>query len=256
MKRSPFLFSISIFSLLLLSCQSNNEAPVTKSPASYSDLVTLFKEWRTFEKPPMLKGAPDYTASTFEKRWPDFKKLQTKLLAMDTAGWQTPEKVDWMIVWAEMNGYDFNHRILKPWERDPAFYLSLWTERSDVPAHEGPTHHGITELWKYSFPLDASQKNTLISELRTIPSLNEQAKQNLTGNAKELWIAGIRIIQFQSEELKKMLKLSGVKSDNELVTAINEAIASTDSLVSWLQKEAPSKTGPSGIGKENYTWFP
>ncbi len=255
MKNTPILFSIFIFSILLFSCQSNNDAPVTQSPASYSDLVTLFKEWRRFEKPPLLNGAPDYTAATFEKRWPDFKKLQTKLLEMDTAGWQTPEKVDWMIVWAEMNGYDFNHRILKPWERDPAFYLSLWTERSDVPAHEGPTHHGITELWKYSFPLDATQKNKLISELMTIPPLNEQAKQNLTGNAKELWITGIRIIQFQSEELNNLMELSGVKSDNELVTAINEAITSTDSLVTWLQKEVPTKTGPSGIGKENYTWY-
>ena len=24
--------------------------------------------------------------------------------------------------------------------------------------------------------------------------------------------------------------------------------------VAWLEAQAPSKTGPSGIGKENYTW--
>ena len=239
----------------IMGCQSNINSPVHISPATYSDLVTLFKEWRQFEKPPLLIGAPDYTAATFKRRWPEFKKLQKKLLTLDTSGWQTPKKVDWMIVWAEMNGYDFNHRILKPWERDPAFYLSLYTERSDVPAHEGPTHHGTTELWTYSFPLDTLSKSKIIRELRVISPLNEQAKENLTGNAKELWIAGIRHIQQQSEALKKVIELPGVGTDNELVVVINEAIKSTDSLVSWLQKKAPSKTGPSGIGKEHYTWY-
>jgi hypothetical protein len=87
--------------------------------------VALFKEWRTFEAPPLLNDAPDYTKETFEKRWPRFIELQQSLMKIDTANWPVEHKVDWMIVWAEMNGYDFNHRILKPWERDPAFYKSV-----------------------------------------------------------------------------------------------------------------------------------
>jgi hypothetical protein len=248
-------FWVLILSALLTDCQNSKEPAFKPSPASYTDLVSFFKEWRNFEKPPLLNGAPDYTASTFEKRWPEFKNLQAKLSAMDTAGWQIPHKVEWMIVWAELNGYDFNHRILKPWERDPAFYVSIWNDRSDVPAHEGPTHHATTELWTYTFPLSESEKNKLISELKVIPPLNEQAKQNLTGNAKELWLAGIRSIQFQSEDLRKMLQLPGVGADKALISVINDAIASTDSLIVWLQKEAPNKTGPSGIGKEHYTWY-
>ena len=40
----------------------------------------------------------------------------------------------------ELNGFDFNYRVLKPWQRDPAFYQTIWTDRSDVPAHEGTSH--------------------------------------------------------------------------------------------------------------------
>ena len=29
----------------------------------------------------------------------------------------------------------------------------------------------------------------------------------------------------------------------------------TDEFVAWLEKLAPTKTGPSGVGKENYTWY-
>ena len=29
----------------------------------YQDLLTLFAQWRQFETPPLLEGAPDYTAA-------------------------------------------------------------------------------------------------------------------------------------------------------------------------------------------------
>ena len=100
----------------------------------YEDLIMLFKEWRDFEMPPLKDGVADYTRETFEKRWPEFKTLQKRLNAIDTTNWKVEHQVDWFIVWAEMNGFDFNYRILKPWERDPTFYKCLWMSRSDVPA--------------------------------------------------------------------------------------------------------------------------
>jgi hypothetical protein len=245
----PFLlFILVIAQSEYLHAQSGNST-------SYNDLVTLFKEWRAFENPPLREGAPDYTTETFEKRWPIFKNLQTKLLAMDIDDWPIEQQVDWNIAKAEMNGYDFNHRILKPWMRDPAFYKSLWMYRSDVPAHEGPTHHGTTEIWTYEFPLDTSEKARLLNDLKVIPPLNEQAKLNLTGNARDLWIAGIRDIEIQSKNLKQVLQWPEIINDSDLIMALQAAIRATDDLVNWLQKEAQAKTGPSGIGKENYTWY-
>ncbi len=245
-----------MFTCLLLGCQTpdSKQSPATAS-TNYDDLVALFHEWRAFEKPPLLDGAPDYTKETFEKRWPVFKTLQARLRAIDYSAWSVEQQVDWHIVWAEMNGYDFNHRILQPWVRDPAFYKSLWMDRSDVPAHEGPTHHATTELWTYAFPLSQEARSRLLGDLRVIPPLNAQAQRNLTGNARDLWIAGIRDIRRQSENLRTILTQPGAADDTELVNAVQEAITATDELATWLESQAPSKTGPSGIGKENYTWY-
>ncbi len=218
-------------------------------------LSGLYADWRAFETPPTFNGAPDYRKETFEQRMPKFRELQKELLAIDTSTWSTPRKIDWMIIWAEMNGYDFNYRVLKPWERDPAFYKSLWTYRSDVPAHEGPTHHATTEIWQYRFPLDKESVSRLIDDLAVIPALNEQAKTNLTGNARELWIAGIRHIEVQSQNLSLILEKEGVSEHKKLVMAVNEAILSTDDFAAWLKVQAEMKTGPSGIGKDNYTWY-
>lgn len=242
---------IILLACLILGCQQP-PAPLSNS---YNDLITLFHEWRDFEKPPMIEGAPDYTREAFDKRRPTFKQLQARLHAIDYSSWPVEQQVDWYIVRAEMNGYDFNYRILQPWVRDPAFYKSLWMERSDVPAHEGPTHHATTELWTYSFPLSAGEKERLLRDLQVIPPLNKQARHNLTGKAKDLWVAGIREIRTQATDLKTILDLPGVKGDDELVTTIQKAVTSTLELVAWLEAEVPSKNGPSGIGKENYTWY-
>lgn len=252
--KQPFrILSVILFlSYLLLSSPVLSQVNQSND---YTALVSLFKEWRTFENPPLRNGAPDYTAVTFNKRLPAFKKLQSRLNGIDTSAWPIEHKVDWMLVWAEMNGYDFNHRILKPWARDPAFYKTIWTERSDVPAHEGPTHHAIIDTWKYAFPLSPSDKKKLIEQLKVIEPLNDQAKLNLTGNAKELWVAGIRDIQSQINDLRELLDKPGVKEDPLLSKEINLSIASTEQLVQWLEAGAAKKTGPSGIGKENYTWY-
>ena len=241
--------------LLMFSLIGASGISQQKQTNNYTSLVSLFKDWRAFEKPPLLKGAPDYTVLSFNKRLPAFKLLQSRLNEIDTSSMTIEQKVDWMLVWAEMNGYDFNHRVLKPWNRDPAFYKTIFTERSDVPAHEGPTHHAIIDVWKYTFPLSMAEKNNLINQLKVIEPLNEQAKLNLTGNAKELWIAGISDIQSQIDDLKDLLAKPGVKDDGALQNIIQQSMASTQKLVKWLEAESIKKTGPSGIGKENYNWY-
>jgi len=221
----------------------------------YEQLKKLFAEWRAFERPPIFNGAPDYRAETFDSRYLEFKKLQQRLNDFDRSGWTIPQKVDWHVVRAEMNGFDFNHRVLKPWVRDPAFYQSIWMARSDVPAHEGPTHHAVVEFWTYQIPLTQSEESRLIRELSVIPPLMRQARQNLTGNARELWIAGIRNIKAQQTNLDAIRRTVGKRANPKLLNVIDECKTATAELEKWLRSEASEKTGPSGIGKENYTWY-
>ena len=252
---------LSLLLMLFFSCQTDKKERIRETKTEnftskdYHDLVALFKEWRTFEMPPKLEGAPDYRKATFTQRMSAFDQLRARHAAIDTTDWSIPNKVDWMVVWAEMNGFDFNYRVLKPWERDPAFYKTIWTYKSDVPAHEGPTNHGTLELWTYEFPLSNAERERMLNDLAVIPSLNTQAKTNLTGNARDLWIAGIRDIKEQSEVLEDMKSAAGVSADEDIMPAIEKAQTSTNQLVEWLEAESDKKTGPSGIGKDNYTWY-
>ena len=227
----------------------------TSSTAEYSKLENLFRDWRYFEQPPLHNGAPDYRNETFQQRTVGFLQLRQRLNAINKTGFSIAQKVDWMIVWAEMNGYEFNQKVLKPWVRDPAFYKSVWTYKSDVPAHEGPTHHAVTELWTYKFPLSDEEQIRLTKDLTVIPALNNQAKTNLTGNAKELWFAGIKDIRQQFNVLTQLKTNVEEYAKPSLLKAIKNAAESTASLQKWLEEQAESKSAPSGLGKEHYTWY-
>ena len=241
--------------LIVISCSKSVETNNSPKTKSYAELETLFKEWREFQRPPFKDGTPDYSVAAMKKQQEELSKWQQRLNNFDTTGWAINQQIDWYIVKAEMNGLDFDHRVMRPWERDPAFYKTLYIERSDVPAHEGPTHAAIIDVWKYAFPLTSESKDKLVNQLRVIATLNEEAKINLTGNAKDLWIAGIRDIKTQSKDLESILSMPGVSEQSDVVTVVKEAIVSTNDLATWLEKESASKTGPSGIGKENYTWY-
>ena len=244
------------FLLLLFGCNvTTNETYSERKTNNYQDLVDLFKDWRKFESPPLLNGAPDYTQERFNNDQEKFSELRDKLNNFDINKWSISNQIDWHIVRAEMNGYDFNYRVLRPWQRDPAFYQTIWMSQSDVPAHEGPTNHGVLEFWMDDIPLNQESEKKLLKELKSITPFLEQARINLTGNAKELWVAGIENLRKQRDNLI-VIKTSLNLDDNHAINKeIDIAIKSTEDFITWLEKESKNKTGPSGIGKENYTWY-
>ena len=229
-------------------------------------LLKLFKEWRTFEEPPRIDGGvPDYSAATNARRLTELRRLQERLLAIDTKGWSIPQRVDHHLVRAEMNGLEYHLRVLQPFARDPAYYASIITEESDTPSKEGPVIHGAIKLYDYPIwprtrldkvqPLSKVQADALGEKLRTIPPLLQTARRNLAGaNAKDLWVGSVRAFEEQSGALRELGNRVDA-ADAPLTSAVTAARTATDDFAKWLEAEAPKKTGASGIGKEHYTWY-
>jgi hypothetical protein len=225
------------------------------SPAGeYDDLVTLFAEWREFESPEIVDGVPDYTPAAMATQYAELARWKARLEALDPTDWSVPDQIDWHLVRAEMNGLDFDHRVRQPWTRDPAFYVTIFPSESDVPAHEGPVIHGWIDLWKYEYPLSAAAAAELARRIGAIPALLEQARGNLTGNARDLWLAGLRSFRGQSADLAAFgERVAGTEAS--LDAAIAAAREASDAFHAWLEEQAPSKTASSGVGRDNYTWY-
>ena len=252
---SPMTVKLAYVGMLALAtaCSSRSETHTTQR-TRYADLVALFHDWRAFEQPKIVDGVPDYSVAAMTAQHAALAGYQRRLAAMDTTGWTTPQQVDYNIVRAEMNGLDFSHRVLRPWARNPSFYVYYFPSRSDQPAREGTVVSGAIEMWMYKFPLSPASADSLAARLRTIPKLLKAARVNLDGNAKDLWNYGIADIKGQSRALAALS--ARVATTNPAVdSAAQQARTATDEFAAWLEQQAPSKTGPSGVGVDNYNWY-
>ena len=228
--------------------------PDAVTSGTYEDLVALFAEWRAFEAPAFVAGVPDYSGDAMAAQYAELPSWRARLDAIDPESWPVAQQIDWHLVRAEMNGLDFDHRVRRPWARNPAFYLSVFAAQSDVPAHEGPVHHGWIDLWTYDYPLSAEAAADLAARIGTIPALLEQARTNLTGDAHDLWVAGLRSFRAQARDLDALAgRVAG--TTGSLDAAIAAARTATDEFHDWIESLAESKTGPSGVGRDNYTWY-
>ncbi len=234
-------------------CRTQRGQQPAAQSSRYEDLVALFTDWRTFQKPKLANGVPDYSAAAMAAQQQELPAYQRRLTAIDPAGWPVAQQVDWHLVRGEMNGLDFDHRVLKPWAANPAFYVTVFPDRSDQPAREGPLAFGAVEVWSYTFPLVPDAADRMDAGIRTIPALLEQAKTNLTGSARDLWVFGTRSIRQQSAALTDLASRVADAPGN-LRADVVRAKEATDRFADWLDAQAQSKTGPSGIGVENYNW--
>jgi hypothetical protein len=220
----------------------------------YEDLVALFTEWRSFQRPKLIDGVPDYSVGAMAAQHQGLPSYRDRLAGIDPSGWPIPHQADYHIVRAEMNGLDFDHRVLKPWASNPAFYVTIFPNESDQPAREGPFAYGAVEIWSYQFLLSAQDAERIGAGLRAVPGLLAQARTNLTGNGKDLWVHGARDIRQQSADLAALAARVGA-SHPQLMKDIEGAKVATDTFAAWLEKEGASKTGPSGVGRDNYDWY-
>ena len=165
-----------------------------------------------------------------------------------------PQQVDFHVVRAELAGLDFDHRVLKPWANNPAFYVTVFDEESDQPAREGPFALGAVELWQYKTPLSEKDAAAVGAGMTTIPRLLAQARTNLTGNGRDLWIYGARAIRHQAGILAQLQKSLG-GSSAALAKDVENARRATEEFAAWVESRLPDKTGPSGVGIENYDWY-
>jgi Bacterial protein of unknown function (DUF885) len=235
-------------------CTGPRESPPAARSSRYEDLLALFTDWRTFQRPKLANGVPDYTVAAMAAQQRELPAYQRRLAAIDTAGWPVARQVDWHLVRAEMNGLDFDHRVLRPWAANPAFYVTVFADQSDQPAREGPLALGAVEVWSYRFPLSPDQAERMDAGLRTIPALLEQARTNLTGKSRDLWVFGTKSIRRQSATLDQLASQAADAPGN-LRADVQRAKEATDRFAGWLDSEVQSKTGPSGIGVENYNWY-
>jgi hypothetical protein len=238
-------FSVCLIALVLGCTQATAEDAPRSSGNDHASLVALFREFREFAPPRSNDGVPDYTAAAMAEQAARLKEFQQRLAAIDDSQWPVSERVDYMLVLAEMRGLEFQHRVSRPWQRDPAFY-------STTHLGFGPKIHGAMALPK--LPLSAEDAASYRVKLATVPKILEQARSNLTdarGDLARLAIVQKKIERNVYDQLARDLARSNPSLRREAVRARD----ATDKFLAWLEQTEATLPPHGGIGREEYDWY-
>jgi hypothetical protein len=257
MKTDRLLYLALPFGILFMSgfLAISMDKPAPGNSGPYEDLVALFKEWREFQKPRVIDGVPDYSPAAMKEQMRGLPAFQKRLAAIDCSRWPVAQQVDYHMVRAEMNGLEFDHRVLRPWLRMPNFYVSVTASENDVPLREGPEISDPLNLWKHEFPLGEKEQAEYREKLRAVPAILAQGKKNLVEETKDLWTLSIPEIRGESRTLDHLAEQLA-KYHPDVAPEAKRAKSAVDEYLSWVEKkEKAMKAAPCGIGVENFDWY-
>ncbi|MBB5685992.1 DUF885 family protein [Sphingobium boeckii] len=220
-------------------------AHAQQTPAGYEALVALNTEFRAFVPPPMIAGVPDYSPPAMAKQYAELQRFQARLKAIDDSAWPVAQRVDYMLVLAEMRGMEFQHRVVQPWKKDPAFY-------STTNLGFGPKMHGAIRLPQ--LPMAAADVPALVARLNAVPAALDQARANLTDARGDL--ARLGIWQKQVEiNVYGELATAAAKTNPQLVAPARRARDAAIKFKAWLESIEAKLPAYGGVGIDNYNWY-
>ncbi len=246
---------VVVFSFVLCStlcfCSTENKAENNDehviSNSNYDELVSLFEEFREFQEPKWVDGAPDYTAPAVEAKRRGLKEFRKRLAAFDITDWPISQKVDYHLVRAEMNGMEFYQRIYKPWSRDPVFYLPS-------QGGAGPVMEIDLRIRRNDLPLTEEKLGEFRKKLQAIPKIYKQAEGNLTEAAGDLANIAIHYIDREASRYKRLASLL-TEHHPDLIPLCEQAEDAVRNYGKWLEANRVRMTTPAGIGVKNYNWY-
>jgi hypothetical protein len=93
---------------------------------SWDRLLQLQQDFLVLREAGMKDAAHDFSPTAIQARAVHLKELQSRLRTIFPSAWPVDQKVDWVLVRIELSDLDFRYRVIRPWSRDPSFYLDFF----------------------------------------------------------------------------------------------------------------------------------
>ncbi|MGY8799283.1 MAG: DUF885 family protein [Longimicrobiales bacterium] len=225
-----------------------------QSDAGWDDLVALDSELSTLRRPHRQNGVPQFGPGAMASRAQSITDVQAGLASLDATNWSVSGKVDYLLVWAKANGMEFEHRVTRPWQRDPILYLD---QVRRVPYIDLPLTGEAASRWRES--------------LEAVPELLRQAEANLDDASGEL--AGLAMFHLDNFDgvgqgqpyrdeppggtiawFADLCERVG-ESQSQDAPACEAALEAVVGYRDWLVAERPGMRSSAGIGSDNLEWY-
>src|SRR5205807_171375 len=146
-----------------------------QQPESLDKLAGDFWTWRARYAPfngddvPRMErpgGMRDWSRASIDKHRTDLIDFETRWKKIDSHTWPIEKQVDYRLIGSALSRVRWELDINPRWKRDPTFYL----EQTLTP---------IVEALTVPAPYNEAQSREILTRIENIPSILEQAVQNL-----------------------------------------------------------------------------
>ncbi len=230
---------------------------------TYADLLALDLELRRYMVPAFTssvvldsgaKVGEDYADTVMTEKLLGLGRFEQRLGALNVADWPRAQQVDYLAVKSRLNGYRFNLDVLRPWQRDPGFYLDplLKVAFTDIPA-------------------TPAESATLRTQLRLITPMLDQARARLTAPAADYADLALYNLEHSDgvnhyhpyratppagiigwyDDMLGRARTSNSPLAPDIAAARGAVVAFRD----WLKAERPRITKAAGVGAARYEWY-
>jgi uncharacterized protein (DUF885 family) len=213
--------------------------------ATHADLIARYDRFRQEVALPVRAGVPDHSPAAMAMRAARADAAVADLLAMDSSAWSIPERADHLMVLAEARSVQFQHKVLRQWQRDPSWWATLeigWGPKI-------PTAFDLPSL-----PLkDAAARRQLGERLAAVPATLAAARASLTDLRRDLVTLGVAHHAIEARLYDRMARDLAAAGERPLARQAETAARASRAFGAWLV--AQKADGPSGIGRPAFEWY-
>ncbi len=188
----------------------------------------------------------DQSIATIQRRNLHINQLLERVRAMQAKGWSKNDRIDQALFRAQLEEPDFNARVLRPYEKNPLYYINECS-------------NGIFSLLKKEYASHHDRAVAATKRLQAMPELMRQAKTNLTHPVRlyaQLAIASARSIDpLFTTSLMSLTDGLNPAERAKLEQARDQALEAIHSFADYLQTHLDTMPAYQPIGVANYEYY-
>ena len=140
----------------------------------YDKLVRVCQDIRKQSQPAVHGGVPDYSASAMKTQKALIPPLEKRYQAINITDWPLARQVDYVLVGAQIRGWQFEHDVLAPWKKDPAFYVPI--DFQFGPKMHQSVPRDLLHAKHFAASTDSTQRDYLAQKVCAFEEILTQAK--------------------------------------------------------------------------------
>jgi uncharacterized protein (DUF885 family) len=247
----------AIFALLLAAPGLSSSIPRAQAAHTSPELLKLADEFRQFRSPLFrprtwrpthtVKGVPDYAVVVTAQK-AGLARFQARLKALDPRGWPIHDQVDYLLLRAEMDDVDFEHRVLRETATNASYYIEQAIDgvaqelRGTVPYRTEKAEAIIAAFERTGPILEQAPKNIMLAEAAA--DLGRVALRHIK-DIRAKYASGVKLLEPHLPESHRV----------RLAPAAEKAAAALEAYGNWIQANLASMKGEPHVGQKNMDWY-